>query len=190
MMLFQNDAANWGVVAAVAYDVLTLGLLAIGGYTLRSALRQAGQDRESTTKQLAEMEKGRKEALLPKLIAAEGERSTAGHISVLIRNVGPGPAIGCHLTVALENMPGEGGDLFVRGSAHVCVSQRLHRGPIDKVFEFSAIESGGERSLKWTGEPLGTYSGWKLGMCLAKFHDVYGQYHEAYSLFELAPVGK
>lgn len=122
--MWDNNAGNWGVVAAVMYDLLTFGLLFVGYRTLRALSRQADDDRAFASRQIelvraqlsaAEqhhadqmraMKAGREASQRPVLYPTKARmiESPSGKNPLILklRNVGEGPAtrvkVECWLT--------------------------------------------------------------------------------------------
>lgn len=122
--MWDNNAGNWGVVAAVTYDLLTFGLLFVGYRTLRALGRQADDDRGVADRQLAlvraelsaaeqhhadqmrEMRADRQASQRPVLYPTKARmiESPSGKNPLILklRNVGEGPAtrvkVECWLT--------------------------------------------------------------------------------------------
>lgn len=133
------------------------------------------------------MEAARKDVAIPYVVAVDAERWTGGFTTVRIRNVGPGPAISCRIELGTEPIAGEGGDLHERRRAQELL---VTKGVLNREAEFDAIESNGERDITYTSESLSAYGGWKLGICRARFYDIYKREHYCESFFEMRTVGK
>lgn len=119
VLLFSNDAANWAAWGTWAYVALTAFLAVAAFLSLRSLRDQVVQARESTTQQIEtmreqiqtsdlhheeqirELRSAREASLRPLVIVTSAVRKEQ-YLTLIVRNLGPGPALSPTVWVRFE----------------------------------------------------------------------------------------